>query len=132
MIDKRYLQLAVAAVLLGLCLSCGTSGVTEPDGGPLFKAELEHYHQSFDAETSQFPIERSPCVNASNDSTISGLDVPGEWIMVWVDVPEDGTYRPYLDYAAEQGAVISVKLEMAGCGTSTTANFLLTDGTGIG
>jgi hypothetical protein len=132
MVDHRHLLLPVVAVLAGLCLSCGKSNVAGPGDQPLFKVELEHYHASFDDDASQFPIEKAPCNNASNDSTMSGLDISGEWIVVWVDVPEDGTYRPHLDYASEIGAVVSVKLEMAGCGTSTTANFLLTEGTGVG
>jgi hypothetical protein len=132
MIGKRYILFQLVAFLAGLCLSCGKNDVAGPDGAPLFKVELEHYLSSADDDTSEFPIQRSRCVNASNDTTVSGLDISGEWIMVLIDVPEDGTYRPYLDYASQQGAVIAVKLEMAGCGPSTTADFLLTDGTGLG
>ena len=122
----------MAVLLMGFLLSCGTSDVAGPDGAPLFKVELEDYSSSYDSDTSLFPIEKSYCVTASNDTTVMGMDIPGEWILVSVDVPEEGVYRPYLDYASTEGAVIAVKLEMAGCGASTTADFLLTDGTGLG
>jgi hypothetical protein len=129
---KGHLWIAAAALLVVLCLSCGQDKGTGPDGGALFKVELEHYFSSFDAGTSQIPIASSRCTNASNDSAASGLDVSGEWIMVSVDVPQSGAYRPTLTYASRAGAIISLRLEMDDCGTSTTADFLLTQGSGIG
>jgi len=132
MTGKRYLGFPLIAFLLGVCLSCGKSDVTDPDGGPLFEVEVEHFSSSFDDEASQYAVTRILCVTASNDTTVIGMDVPGEWITVSVDVPEDGVYTPYLYYASQQGAVISVRLEMTGCGESTTSDFLLTDGTGLG
>jgi hypothetical protein len=132
MIGKRHLWFPVIALLAGLCLSCGQNKGTEPDDGTLFKAELEHYLSSFDDDASQVPINSSGCTSASNDSTVSGLDIAGEWIMVSVNVPQDGSYRPHLGYASNPGAVISLRLEMDGCGSSTTANFLLTQGSGMG
>ena len=122
----------IVVLVAGLCLSCGKSKGVGPDGGPLFKVELEHYTAGFDEATSQESIATEPCSKASNDSAVVGMDVPGEWIMVPVDIPEDGDYRPYLGYASPPGEVISVKLEMEACGTRTTANFLLTNGTGTG
>ena len=132
MIGKRHLWFPVIALLAGFCLSCGQDKGVGPDDGTLFKVEIEHYFSSHDDDASQFAISSSPCPNASNNSTVSGLDISGEWIMVSVDVPEDGTYRPHLDYASEPGDMIAVKIEMDECGTSTAANFLLTEGTGIG
>jgi hypothetical protein len=132
MTGRGYLRFVVITLFAMLCLSCGKDSSTGPDGAPLFKVELEHYSSSFDDEASQFAIQRAGCQNASNDSTVFGLDISGEWIMVDLYVPEDGTYRPYLDYASEQGAVITLRLEMDACGTSNPADFLLTDGTGIG
>ena len=132
MIDKRYTWFPVIALVAVLCLSCGKDKGAGPDGGSLFKVELERYFSSHDDDASQVPIERAPCNNASNDSSVTGLDISGEWIMVSVVVPEDGEYIPHLTYASRPGVIISLRLEMDGCGTSTTAGFLLTDGTGMG
>ncbi len=132
MAGRRHLWLPVIALFAWFCLSCGQDKGAGPDGGSLFKVELERYFSSFDNEASQVPIQSARCTNASNDSAASGLDVAGEWILVSVDVTESGTYRPYLTYAANVGSVISLKIEMDGCGTATTANFLLTEGTGLG
>ncbi len=132
MIGKKHLWFPVIALFAGLCLSCGQDKGAGPDDGTLFKVEIEHYFSSHDDDASEFAISSLPCQNASNDSTVSGLDISGEWIMVSVSVPEDGSYRPHLGYASNAGALISLRLEMEECGTSTTANFLLTQGTGMG
>jgi hypothetical protein len=130
---KRLLWVPIAFLFGGVCLFCGTRSGTGPDDGDaLFMAELEHYFASYDAGTSQVPIMAEPCSNASNDSSATGLDVSGEWIMVRVDIPQAGEYVAHLSYASNAGDVIAAKLEMDGCGTATTCNFLLDDGTGTG
>lgn len=120
------------ALLGGLCLNCGKDSGTGPDGGSLFEVELEEYSSSFDGDGSQETIQSVGCSSASNGAAVYGLDVPGEWIEVTVDVPEDGTYRPHLQYASRVGANISLRMAMNGCGSSTTVDFLLTKGTGLG
>jgi hypothetical protein len=132
MIAKRHLFLLLTALLGGLCVSCGEDGGTEPDGGSLFEIELEDYSSSFDGNGSEVAIQKVACSNASNGSAVYGLDFAGEWIEVSVTVPESGTYRPHLQYAARAGANISLRMEMNGCGASATVDFLLTQGTGIG
>jgi hypothetical protein len=130
---KRHLWLPVAALLGGMCLHCGENKGTGPDGDDAFFAvELEHYSSSYDDPASQAPIKAEFCSNASNDSSAVGLDVPGEWIMVSVDIPESGSYIAHLDYAANAGDVITARLEMDDCGTATETDFLLDAGTGTG
>lgn len=131
MIVKKLLWFSVIALLAGLCLSCGTDKGSGPGDGSLFEVELEHYYSSYDdPEDSEIYIRKFGCSSASNDSSIYGFDVSGEWIMVSIDIPEDGDYRPHLIYASNVGDVITVRLEMDGCGTATAADFLLDAGTG--
>ena len=132
MLVRRHLWFPLAALLAGLCLYCGEDAGTGPDGGSLFKVELEDYTSSFDGDGSEIAIQTVGCSSASNGAAVYGLDVAGEWIVVPVTVPKDGTYRPHLSYAAHAGANIALKMEMDGCGTSAAVTFLLTQGTGLG
>jgi hypothetical protein len=134
MVTKRHLWFPVFALVAGLCMYCGEDKGGGPDGdGSLFEVELEHYFSSYDdPEDSGIYIRKFPCGNASNDSSVYGLDVSGEWIMVSLDIPEAGTYVPHLNYAAPAGQVITVRIEMDECGGATVADFLLNDGTGTG
>jgi hypothetical protein len=129
---KRHLWFPVVLVVAAVCLFCGENKGTEPDGGFLFAVELEHYFSSYDAGTSQVTITADRCGNASNDSSVVGLEVSGEWIMVHLDIPEGGRYTAYLSYASRAQDVVGARLEMDGCGTATATDFLLTDGSGTG
>jgi hypothetical protein len=130
---RRLVWIPIVFVAGSLCLFCGENTGTGPDdSAALFGVELEHFSSSYDAGTSQVPIHAEPCSNASNDSSATGLDVVDEWIMVTVDVPEPGEYVAHLSYAANAGEVIAARMEMDGCGTVTSTEFLLDQGTGTG
>jgi hypothetical protein len=127
----RWLWVPTVLLLAGACLFCGENKGGGPGGGiALFEVELEHYFGSFDAPASQMSIRNERCSSASNDSSATGLDVSGEWIMVMVDVPESGSYVAHLSYASEPGDVIAVSMEIEDCGSATTAEFLLSEGSG--
>ena len=132
MTGKRHLWFAVFVIIAGLSLYCGTDKGSEPDnGGTMFGVELETFSSSFDdPQLSEIEIRKLACGNASNDTSVYGLDVPGEWVRVPVEIPESGTYVPHLRYAAKEGDLISIRLEMDGCGSATVASFLLDEGTG--
>ena len=130
---RRLIGIPILLMTGALCLFCGENKGTGPDdGAALFVVELEHFSSSYDAGTSTSPIIAEPCSNASNDSSATGLDVPNEWIMVTVDVPEAGDYVAHLSYASNAGDVVGARMEMDGCGAATTAMFLLSQGTGTG
>jgi hypothetical protein len=66
---------------------------------------------------------------------VSGLDTPGEWITIPVNVPAGGHYEAEIHYAAGIGDILTLRAAAEGCGmgdVDPSADFVLDLGTGVG
>jgi hypothetical protein len=93
-----------------------------------FFVELEDFTESFGTN-----IRKG--VACGGGEGVTGLDSPGEWIRVPVDVHAAAHYAGYLRYAAGDGDVLTLTVSAESCGPgglSPSAEFSLDDGTGVG
>jgi hypothetical protein len=93
----------------------------------------EQFYVEFEdfAETNGTDITSG--VSCGGGLGITGLDEPGEWITVPIEIPAGGRYTAYLRYAAglTDRMDITVTFEDGPHGTPT-ATFILDEGNGVG
>jgi hypothetical protein len=93
----------------------------------------EHFYVEFEdfTETNGPDIDRD--VSCGGGLGITGLDEPGEWITVPVEIPAGGRYTAYLRYAAgfTDRMDVTVTFEDGPYGTPQAA-FVLDQGNGVG
>ena len=81
-------------------------------------------------------LRSEPCVAASGNSMVKGLDYPGEWIDVPITVAEAGTYELTLRYATLPDDTLRVTVTVGNCGgesfTDPEVDFILDMGAGLG
>ena len=58
------------------------------------------------------PIAAVFCPGASGYYAADGLDVPGEWILLSVNVPSEGCYSSILAYQAGYGDDVNLRVRM--------------------
>jgi hypothetical protein len=101
-------------------------------GPKAFSVQMEDFTSSYDVPYST-PIAAASCGGAIGGKAVKGLDNPGEWIRLVVEVPSAGTYQAFLRYQAETGVVLQAKVSMEEAGDPTPeADFVLDEGAGIG
>lgn len=93
-----------------------------------FFVELEDF-----ADSSGVGIDRS--ASCGGGLGVTGLNAPGEWISVPIEVSVGGKYIGQIRYAAGDRDTMEVTVAMEGCGeggASSVATFMLDSGDGVG
>jgi hypothetical protein len=93
-----------------------------------FFVELETF-----TDSSGVGIDRS--ASCGGGLGVTGLNVPGEWISVPVEISVGGKYTAQIRYAAGYRDTMEVTVAMEGCGkggASPMATFMLDSGDGVG
>jgi hypothetical protein len=93
----------------------------------------EQFYVEFENFTGTNASDITSGVSCGGGLGITGLDEPGEWISVPIDIPAGGRYTAYLRYAAglADRMDLTVTFEDGPHGT-TQATFVLDEGNGVG
>lgn len=104
--NSRQHALRVLAGLWLLALAPLASGAS----GATVEGEEFVDHASYDV--GGLPIAAVYCPGASGFYAADGLDVPGEWILLQVDIPSPGCYESTLAYQTEYGDTVNLRVRM--------------------
>ncbi|MGQ9811760.1 MAG: hypothetical protein ACUVQ7_10545 [bacterium] len=81
--------------------------------------------------TDSWGIGIDGTVSCNEGKGVTGLDSPGEWIEIPIDVPDTGVYRPKIWYASSYKDTLELSMVTFGCSEdSSPIRFVLKDGTG--
>ncbi len=122
----------VRASVVGVVTCALAAGAWAADG---IRVEGEDYPAYGSNDLGGYPIGSEYCAGASQYYAADGIDLPGEWIMLEVSIPEQGCYALTLAYQCyyQDTVELAVKiLDYPEPGQDTRAEFTLTDGWGFG
>lgn len=128
------IRVLVRAASIGCPDKSGVARVIVPAQARAFTVELEGFvdsHDSLGVPHTEL-IQSVACPHASAGESVSGMDLPGEYIIVPMTVPGSGIYKASVRYAAWFDDTLHVRLEVVDCGQPGQDEYLLTEGTGLG
>jgi len=125
---KRQGRTGRRASALAAALGILIVGALPALASPTIQVEAEDYSSYHDL--GGMLIQNVPCVGTSGSTVTDGIDVPGEWINLSLNIQTAGCYRVIGAFQSKTGYQISVLLTIVGARTAPVSFEFVGEGLG--